>query len=62
MKIIDEHTWHNNLHGNPIWEKPLVTCYSFHSSKVMSYERPTLLKVTMHTVKCALVKGFESPC
>jgi hypothetical protein len=28
----------------------------------MPYERPTLLKVTIHTVKCDPVKRFQSPC
>ena len=37
------------LRGNPIWEKPLVTCYLVsHPSKVMPYERPALLKATTH--------------
>ena len=31
------------------------------SSEVMPYERPTLLKVTTHTIKCDPVKGFQSP-
>ena len=31
------------------------------SSEVMLYERPTLLKVTKHIVKCDPVKGFYHP-
>ena len=31
-----------------------------HCSKVMPHERPTLLKVTIHTIKCDLVKGFSN--
>ena len=27
----------------------------------MPYEKPTLLKVTTHTIKCDIVKGFQSP-
>ena len=27
----------------------------------MPYEKPTLLKVTIHTIKCDPVKGFQSP-
>ena len=33
-----------------------------HSSKVMLYERPALLKATKHTVRCDLVKLFQPPC
>ena len=29
-----------------------------HASKVMPYERPTLLKATKHTIRCDPVKGF----
>ena len=32
-----------------------------HSSEVMPCERPTLLKVAIHTVKCVPDKGFQSP-
>ena len=31
-----------------------------HSSEVITYERPTLLKVTTHIAKCDLVKIFQS--
>jgi hypothetical protein len=33
----------------------------FHSSVVIPYERPTLLKDKKYTVKCDLVKGFQPP-
>ena len=33
----------------------------FHSFELMPYERPTLLNFTIHTIKCDLVKGFQSP-
>ena len=33
----------------------------FHSSKVIPYKRPTLLKVIIHTIKCDPIKGFQSP-
>ena len=42
--------------------KTTVTCYLVsHSSEVMPCERPSLLKVRIHTIKCDPVKGFQSP-
>ena len=61
MKI-HPHTWHNDLMWKPNLGKNTNNMLLIsHSSKVIPYERPNLLKVITHTVKCDPVKGFYHP-
>ena len=55
--ITHRFTWKPNL-GKTTSNMLLLS----HSSGVMPCESPNLLKVTTHTIKCDLVKGFQSPC
>ena len=48
------------LCGNPIWENYQQHATHSNSFELMPYERPILLKVTIHIFKCDLGIGFQS--
>ena len=67
VKNETQHIHQNISHKYLMWKPNLGKTTSnmlliSHSSIMIPYERPTLLKVTIHTVKCDPIKGFQSPC